>query len=320
MMCEGTDNVFKPRQNAKLEEGMKSPTNYKTKSGTTQIICIPGYRKHTEVDLHFDTNVLIPHSKGAKFFSCCSFIISILSTLFVILAMRYQTVERHLMEQNIMVLSQKVEFLALTSESIRQNVAVLQDQVNSLILKHQSTVGYMHTDYQNTVRSSAVKDVPSPELKTVKGSNFSILQAVVLDTDGSSEGAMKLGDLIDVKNRSSSSDAENSDYEHMFTVPLRDDTSVDPLAFILNNDTERSDSLQELKLDISDSSLHFMDDLLSAEGSSSGGEDADEGMRQERAKRSNRRGNQKPSGGQRGRSNKKRKKSGTMNLFAFQDG
>jgi hypothetical protein len=310
MMCETTDSLFKPSQNAKLEEEKKLPTNYETRSGTAQIICIPGSRKHTEVDLHIDTNVLIPGLKRVKFFSCCSFVICILSTLFLILALRYQHVELLMMKQNIMVLNQKVEFLSGTSESIRQNVVILQGQVNSLIRKHQSIVQYMHTDYQDTGRLRAVVDVPSPELKTAEVSNFSLLNSDMLDIEGSPKDAVKLGNLI-----------ENSDYELMFAVPLPHDIPVDPFGPIVNDDIERSDSLQELKLDnISDSSLpQVMDIRLSAEGSSNHEDDEAEGMRLERAKRSDRRGNQKPSGGQRGRSNSKRKKSGTMNLFAFQD-
>jgi hypothetical protein len=215
-----------------------------------------------------------------------------------------------MMKQNIMVLNQKLEFLTLTSDSICQNIAVLRSQVNNLMLKHQSVVRYVRTDYQDTGHLHAMKDVPSPELKTEQGSNFSLINSDVLDTDGSSEDTVKLGNLI-----------ENSDYELTFSVPLPLDTSVDLFVPMLNDDIERSDSLQELKLDnVSDSSLpHIMDILLSAEGSSRHEDVADEGVRQERAKRSNRRGNQKPLGGRRGRSNNKKKKSGTMNLFAYQD-
>jgi hypothetical protein len=310
MTCETTDSLFKPSQNAKLAEEKKSPTNYKTGPGAAHIICIPGTTKHTEVDLHIDTNVLIPGLKRVKFFSYCSYVMCILCTLFLILAMRYQNVELHMMEQHIMALNQKVELLTVTSDSIRQNVAILQGQVNSLMRKHQSIVRYVGTDYQDTGHLHAMKDVPSPELKTVQGSNFNSINSDVLDTDGSSEDTVKLGNLI-----------ENSDYELTFAVPLPLDTSVDPFGPMLNDDIERSDSLQELKLDnISDSSLpQVMDILLSAEDSLSHEDDADEGVRLERAKRSNRRGNQKPSGGRHGRSNNKRKKSGTMNLFAYQD-
>jgi hypothetical protein len=315
MAYETRGNVFKLSQNTKLEEEIKSPINYKSRPETKQTICIPGSGKHTEVDLHIDTNVSIPGSKSSQFFSCCSFVVCILSTLFLILALRYQHVEFHMMEQNIMVLNQKVEFLAVTSDSIRQNVAILQDQVNSLMRKHQSIVGYMRANYHDTGHLHAMKDVPSPEFKTVQSSNFS------LDMDGSSEDTVKLENLIDVKNRSLFSDAENSDSELMSAVLLPHDTSVEPFDSVLNDDIERSDSLQELKLDnVSDSSLpHVMDLLFSPEGLSTQEDMTDEGVRLERAKRSNRRGNQKPSGGRRGRPNSKRKKSGTMNLFAFQD-
>jgi hypothetical protein len=226
-----------------------------------------------------------------------------------------------MMEQNIMVLNQKVEFLAVTSNSIRQNVAILQDQVNSLMRKHQSIVGYMRANYQDTGHLHAMKDVPSPELKTVQSSNFSLLMSDMLDTDGSSEDTVKLDNLIDVKNRSLFSGAENSGSELMSTVPLPHDTSAEPLGSMLNSGIERSDSLKELKLDsVNDSSLpHVVDILFSPEGSSSQEDVTDEGVRLERAKRSNRRGNQKSSGGRRGRPNSKRKKSGTMNLIAFQD-
>jgi hypothetical protein len=311
MTYETTGSVFKLSENAKLEEQMKSPINYKSR---------PGSGKHTEVNLHIDTNVSVPGSKGAQFFSCCSFVISILSTLFLMLALTYQNVEYHMMEKNIMVLNQKEEFLALTSDSIRQNVAILQNQVNSLIRKHQSIVGYMHANYQDTGHLHAMKDVPSPEMKTVQSSDFNLIMSDMLDADSSSEDTMKLENLKDVKNRSLFSSAENSDSELMSAVPLPHDTSADPFGSMLSDDIERSDSLQELKLDnFSDSSLPpVIDVLFSPEGSSSREDMTDEGVRLERAKRSNRRGNQKPSGGQRGRPNNKRKKSGTMNLFAFQ--
>jgi hypothetical protein len=311
--------MYKTTDSVKLEEEMKSSTNYELRPGTTHTVYIPGSRKHTEVDLHIDTNVSIAGSKGAQFFSCCSFVICILSALFLILAMRYQTVELHMMKQNIMVLSQKVELLAVMSDGMHQSVAILQDQVNSLMRKHQSMVGYMHSNYQDTGRLRALKDVPSPQLKTVQNSNFSLLKLDVLNTEGSSEDTVKLENLMDMKKRSLVSGAENSDSEFMSTVPLPHDTSVDPFGSILNDDIERSDSLQELKLDnVSDSSLpHVMDIMRSAEGSLSHQHVTDEGVRRERAKRSNRRGNKKPSGGRRGCPNNKRKKSGTMNLFAF---
>jgi hypothetical protein len=320
MTYEARGNVFKLSQNAKLEEERKSPINYKSRPGTAKTICIPGSGKRTEVDLHIDTNVSISGSKGSQFFSCCSFVICILSTLFLILALRYQNVEIHIMEQNIMALNQKVEFLAVTSDRIRQNVAVLQDQVNSLMRKHQSIVGYMRANYQDTDHLHAVKDVPSPELKTVQISNFSLLISDMLDTDDNSENTVKLENVIDMKNRSLFSGAENSDSELMSVVPLPHGTSVEPFGSVLNDDIERSDSLQELKLDVSDSSLPHVEDILfSPEDSSSQENVTGEGVRLERTKRSDRRGNQKSSGGRRGRPNSKRKKSGTMNLFAFQD-
>ncbi|XP_023708091.1 uncharacterized protein LOC111864802 isoform X3 [Cryptotermes secundus] len=311
MTYETRDSVFSLSQNAKLEEEMKTPINYKSKPGTTQTICIPGSGKYTEVDLHIDTNVSIPGSKGSQFFSSCSFAICILSTLFLILAQRYQSVEFHMMEQNIMILNQKVEFLAVTSDSIRQNVAILQDQVNSLIRKHQSIVEYMHANYQDTAHLHAVKDVLSPELKTVQGSDFSLLMSDMLDRDGSSEDTLKLKNLVDVKNSSLFSGTENSDSELMSVVPVPHDTSFEPFGSMLNDGIERSDSVQELKLDVSDSSIPHVMDILFSPGSSSSRKDVtDDGVRLGRAKRSNRRGNQKPSGGRRGRPNNKRKKSG----------
>jgi len=296
-MYRAMDSVFKLNQNAKREEETKSFANCSARPGGSQIIYIPGSRKHTEVDVHIDTNVSVPGSKDAKFFSCCSVLICILSTLILILAVRYQNSELCMMEQNIVVLKQQVELLTMTSDNLHENVVILQNRVNSLMHKLHNMVGDVSENYQDIDHSHAVEN----NLK---------------DT-------AKLGYVMDMKNRSLYSDVvEHSDSLPTSVVSLPNNISVDIFGSMFADDIETSGTVQKSKLkNISDISIpRVMDISLSVDDFSSPEDDTtDEDVRLDRTKRSNRRGNQKSSGGHRGHLNNKRKNRGTMNLLEFQD-
>jgi uncharacterized protein YoxC len=126
--------------------------------------------------------------------------------------------------------------------------------------------------------------------------------------------------VTDMKSRSLYSSVEHSDHLPTSTVSLPYDAS-DILDSVVPDNIETSDILQEFKLEnINDSSVSPLMDILHTADDSLSHEDVatDEGVRVGRAKRSNRRGNQKPSEGHR-HLNNKRKNRGTLNFLAFQD-
>jgi hypothetical protein len=135
-----------------------------------------------------------------------------------------------------------------------------------------------------------------------------------LNKDGGLKDNVEL-ENVDLMNRTISSSGEGADSQFIYA----NDTSVDTLGSIFTNDTETSGRLQELKLEnITDISQRYvMDVLFEADDSSGYGYDKTEGMSMGRAKRSNRRGNERLSGGRR-HLNNKRKNGGTLNLLAFQ--
>jgi hypothetical protein len=274
MLCNIMDRVLKLNKNAKHEEVTKSFANCVGRPGGTQTtVCVPVLRNCTTVDLQIDTNLSFPCSKTATIFSHCSIIICIFSVLCLVLVVRYQDSELSMMEQNIMVLKQQVEILAGKSDSLRQNVDILQDRVKSLTYKYRSRVGNV-----------------------------------------------RFGNVMDEKNRSLYSRAEHSDPSPTSTDLLRYDAS-DVLDSLVPDDIETSDILQELKLEnINNSSISLVEDILPIGDGFLNHEDVatDEGVKVDRVKRSNRRGNQKPSEGHR-HLNNKRKNRGTLNFLAFQD-
>jgi hypothetical protein len=178
--------------------------------------------------------------------------------------------------------------------------------------------GGVSANYQGSELSQKMEVVPGPDLKILVGSNFSLLEldGNMLNIGGGLKDAVEL-ENVDLKNRTLSSSAEDSD-----SLFISDnDTSVDTFGSIFTNDIETSGRLQELKLEnVADSSQpHVMDILFEADDSSGHEYGETEGMHMGRAKRSNRRGNEKASGGRRGHLNNKRKNGGTINLLAFQD-
>jgi hypothetical protein len=331
-------------KNVKHEEEKKAFCNSITRSGESQTtVCIPMPRKCTEVDLYIDKNLSIQVSKTATFFSCCSIIICLLISLLLFLVVRYQNSELQMMEQNIMVLKRQVEILAgksyslgqnidiwalkrhvriLAGESyiLSQNIDILQDGVNSLMHKQFTTVNVIAHD-QDIQHSHGPEDVSNPEMETEQGSNFVSLELdSSSNTDAGLEDTVKSGNVIDVKNRSLYTSDEHSD-SLSTNAPLFAFGTPDIMNSIFPANNVASLTSQELKLqNINDSSVPPDGEvLLSAVGSLSSEDVAtDEGVRAGRAKRADRRGNQKPSGGRR-HLNSQRKNRGTMNFLAFQD-
>ena len=304
-------------QNAKHKDQAKLFTDCSGRpQGSQTIMWFPGSKKHTEVDIHIDTNVSIPVSKLVKLSIGFCTALCILNILFVTAAMRYQNSELSLMEQNVMVLNHKVELMAVTSDSLRQSIVMLRDRMNTLMSTHCSMAGGVSVNYQGSEHSQEMEVAPSTDLKFLVGSNFSLLElgGNLLNTDGGLKDNVEL-ENVGLMNRTISSSGEGADSQFSYA----NDTSVDTFGSIFTNDTETSGRLQELKLEnITDiSQPYVMDALFEADDSSGYGYDETEGMNMGRAKRSNRRGNERLSGGRR-HLNNKRKNGGTLNLLAFQ--
>lgn len=308
----------KLNQNAKHKDQAKLCTDCSARPrGSQTIMWFPGSKKHTEVDIHIDTNVLIPVSKVVKLSIGCCTAICILNILSVTAAVIYLTSELSLMEQNVMVLNHKVELMALTSDGLHQSIVMLQDKMNSLMNTHCSMAGGVNANFQGSEHSQEMEVAPSTDLKILVGSNFSLLElgGNILNMDGGLKDSFEQENM-DLTNRSLSSSAEGSDS----VFSSANDTSVDMLGSIFTSDIERSGGIQELKLEnVTDSiQLRVMDKPFQADDSSDNEFGETEGMSMRRAKRSNRRGNESLSGGRR-HLNKKRKNGGTMNLLAFQN-
>jgi hypothetical protein len=307
-------------QNAKHKEQTKLSADCSARpQGSQTIVWFPGSKRHTEVDVHIDTNVSIPVSKVAKLILGCSTAICILNILFVTAAMRYHNSELFLMKQNFMILNQKVELMAVTSHSLRRSIVILQDKMNGLMSTHCSVPGGVSVNYQGSEHSQEIEVVPGPDMKILVGNNFSLLELDdnILNIGGGLKDAVEMENVVDLGNRTLSSSTEYSD--SLFISANH--TSVDTFGSIFTNDIETSGRLQELKLEnVTDSSQPRIVDILFQADDASGHEYGEtEGMNMGRAKRSNRRGNEKPSGGRRGHLNNKRKNGGTTNLLAFQD-
>jgi len=177
--------------------------------------------------------------------------------------------------------------------------------------------GGVSANYQGSEHSQLMEAAPSTDLKFLVGSNFSLLEldGNILNTDGGLKDNVEL-ENVDLMNRTMSSSAEGTDSQFSYA----NDTSVDTFGSIFTNDIETSGRLQEPKLEnVTDiSQRHVMDILFQADDSSGYEYDEKEGMSMGRTKRSNRRGNERLSGGRR-HLNNKRKNGGTLNLLAFQD-
>ena len=307
----------KRNQNKKHEEETKLSTECSARPrGSQTIIWVPGSKKHAKVDVHVERNVSIPFSKVATLIMGCSTAVCILNVFFLTAAMRYDSPEVRMMKQNIMVLNHKVELMAMTSDSLHQSIVILQDKMNRLMSTHCNVAGGVSANYQGTEHSQKVNVAPGPELTILLGNNFSLLEidGDMLDVGGGLKGTVELENVVDVKNRTLSSSAEVSD----FLFFSANDTSVDTFGSIFTNYAETSGRLQELRLeDVTDSSQPYvMDIMLQADDSSSHEHGETDGTSMGRAKRSNRRGNEKPSGGRR-HLNNKRKNGGTINFFCI---
>jgi len=306
-----------PNQNVRHKDQTKVFTDCSARpQGSQTIMWFPGSKKHTEVDIHIGTNVSIPVSKVVKLSIGCCTALFILNILFVAAAMRYQNSELSLMEQNVMVLNHKVELMAVTSDSLRQSIVLLQDRINTLIGTHCSMAGGASVNYQGSEHSQEMEVAPSTDLQFLFGSNFSLLGlgGNILNMDGGLKDNVEL-ENVDLMNRTIISSAEGADSQFSYA----NDTSVDTFGSIFTNDIETSGRLQELKLEnVTDISQRRVMDIVFQADDSSGYEYETEGMSMGRAKRSNRRGNERLSGGRR-HLNNKRKNSGTLNLLAFQD-
>jgi len=305
-------------QNAKHKDQTKLFTDCSARpQGSQTIMWFPGSKKHTEVDIHIDTNVSIPVSKVVKLSIGCCTALCIVNILFVTAAMRYQNSELSLMEQNVMVLNHKVELMAVTSDSLHQSIIMLQDRMNTLMSTRCSIAGGVSANYQGSEHSQEMEVAPSTDFKFLVGSNFSLLElgGNVLNMDSGLKDNVEL-ESVDLMNRTISSSAEGADSQFSYA----NDTSVDTFGSIFTNDIETSGRLQELKLEnVTDiSQRHDMDILFQADDSSGYAYAETEGMSMGRTKRSNRRGNERLSGGRR-HLNNKRKNGGTLNLVAFQD-
>jgi len=305
-------------QNAKHKDQTKLFTDCSARSqGPQTIMWFPGSKKHTEVDIHIDTNVSIPVSKVVKLTIGCCTALCILNILFVTAALRYQNSELSLMEQNVMVLNQKVELMAVTSDSLHQSIVMLQDRMSTLMSTQCSKAGGVSANYQGLEDSQEMEVAPSTDLKFLAGSTFSLLElgGNILNMDGGLKDSVEL-ENVDLMNRTISSSAEGADSQFSYA----NDTSVDTFGSIFTNDIETSDRLQELKLEnVTDISQQHVMDILFEDVDSLGYEYYEtESKRVGRAKRSNRRGNERLSGGRR-QLNNKRKNGGTLNLLAFQD-
>lgn len=308
----------KLNQNAKHKDQTELFTDCSGRpQGSQTIIWFPGSKKHTEVDIHIDTNVSIPVSKVVKLSIGCCTAICILNILSVTAAMIYLISELSLMEQNVMVLNHKVELMALTSDGLHQSIVMLQDKMNSLMNTHCSMAEGVNENFQGSEHSQQIEVAPSTDLKILVGSNFSLFElgGNALNMDGGLKDNFVFENM-DLMNRPLNSSAEGVDS----VFSSANDTSVDMLGSIFTSDSETSGRMLELKLDnVTDSSqLGVMDIPFQADDSSDYEFGETEGTNMRRAKRSNRRGNESLSGGRR-RLNKKRKNGGTMNLLAFQD-
>lgn len=305
-------------QNAKHKDQTKLFTDCSARpQGSQTIMWFPGSKKHPEVDIHIDTNVSILVSKVVKLSIGCCTALCIVNILFVTAALRYQNSELSVMEQNVMILNHKVELMAVTSDSLRQSIVMLQERMNTVMNTHFSMEGGVSANYQGSEHSQEMEVAPSTNLKFLVGSNFSLLElgGNILNTDGGLKDSVEL-ENVDLMNRTLSSIAEGADSQFSYA----NDTSVDTFGSIFTNNIETSDRLQELKLEnVTDISQRHVMDILFQADDSSGYEYAEtEVMSMGRTKRSNRRGNERLSGGRR-HLNNKRKNGGTLNLLAFQD-
>jgi hypothetical protein len=311
----------KLNQNAKYKDQTKLFTDCSARPrGSQTIMWFPGSKKHTEVDIHIDTNVSIPVSRVVKLSIGCCAAICILNILFVTAAMRYQNSELSLMEQNVMVLNHKVELMAVTADSLHQSIVILQEKMNTLMSTHCSMAGGVSANYQGSEHSQEMEVASSTDLKILVGSNFSLLELGdnILNMGGGLKDIVEL-ENVDLTNRTIRSSAEGADSPFISA----NDTSVEMFGSLFTNDIETSGRLQELKLEnVTNSSQHHVLDILFQADDSSGYEYGEtEGISMGsmgRAKRSNRRGNERLSGGRR-HLNNKIKNGGTINLLAFQD-